>query len=754
MKDHLRQVYRLIILVILIFSCCRTTEPASGQAWSFVSSPDIFNSDIADFSGGTISVINSTFPDPDAYAEAMSELTAPCFAQFGRNGITVEMAKTYNRLLDEMQSNAGGSCNTFLVAGDLVSGHWPGNPKLIDNFGGNDISEAIDRAADIFYSWHRELFRQHGFINYIAAIGDHDIGDNNWPAGSVKEINVGRMKQAFGRTIVDPLGLPKRWNGISSFAPAGKGCYNEGSYVKQVNNVLFVTVDVFRWEPAARPSVLHPWYGAISPEITGSVGNLDSHLGWLDAVLTAADADPAVDHVIVQGHTPVLPSVRKQSSSGMMMQQRDDSPFWHVLRAHEHRNGGKLRLYFGGEVHTTTATKDIKSDIVQLAHGNPPVHKGETNYVVFEVEGKRILARLYRVNLNGDGGNYWQLGKPKSEGVGSMTPGELAGTLTIDASGPATAYSNSGYLSFVDYRGLILNYAFDEGEASIEYTNSGSLQDLYYNAIGKGDSTTQPGKIGRALSTNGNGDYVLTDGGLAPISEGEQRTVGAWIKTTHRGTQAVFGYGQKKVDNGEFNLQLDDGALQLFVDGADGGRVATADNPAINDGKWHHVAIVLPDAHDNTLGDVIFYVDGRRYEATTPYPSQPIRTFAGSKSKIYVGANAENQTTSQNFAGMIDDVAVWGTALAPAKLRALYAAGSYPGLEIETLAMEALFDLFDARHGSVFAKGIKWTWVSGLAGSGGEVIEFGDGQMAIVLDDSGNGVKGVVNSTNLAVQPR
>ncbi len=80
----------------------------------------------------------------------------------------------------------------------------------------------------------------------LAAIGDREIGDNDWPSGPRTDF-VPAMKEAFGTHMVDPLGIASFWNGVSAFAPGGDGQYDEGSYVYQNKKVLFLTVDVFKF---------------------------------------------------------------------------------------------------------------------------------------------------------------------------------------------------------------------------------------------------------------------------------------------------------------------------------------------------------------------------------------------------------------------------------------------------------------------------------------------------------------------------
>lgn len=724
-----------------------TLLPVSmGEAtpWTFVSSPDLFNSDIGDLSGGTDAAVAALF-DPN-YASNLVQ-AANWNNVSHDNSVTPTMAATYNQLLTEMHTMAGGDPQAFVVAGDLINGRWPNNASsMINNFtvnGSGTRAQAIDNAADVYFSWYRELLRQNGFDTVLAAIGDHDIGDNDWRTNANKKNDVDNMKIAFGRNMVDPLGLPATWNGVSSTAPEnGVSQYDEGSFLKQVNNVLFVTIDVFKYE--GNGPNLHPQYGVVTPTVDGS------HLAWVDSVLTAANSDPTVDHIILQGHTPVFRGTRKIASSGMMMDDRDDSAFWQTLQAHSHDNGGKVRMWFGGEVHTTTAAKDPDSDIVQLVHGNPPLGSGDTNYVVFEVDGDVITANHYEVDLQGGGGNYWQPSDSTNAGVGGMTPGVLTGTMTIDASGVQTTYQTTGVMDFIRPDGLLVHYGFDEmTNGGTDYSNTGSLGNYLFEGKINATPTQVPGVIGNALRFKGNvdtndpldNDYVRSPG-QSPIIEGEQRTITAWIKVdvaASSSIRTIMGFGKDNDAFHRFNFQIESGTSVLRLNTDNGVNVNPVAGPAMNDGQWHHVAVVLPNAHDNSLGDVLFYIDGVEYAGTTTNGAgTAIRTHGGTQTQVTVGATRQDWGY---WLGELDDVALWGSPLSGAQIAAMYNAGETVGLNLDALGMESLFSLYDAGQGTVDVEGEVWQYLSGgPTGEAGNVFSLADGYFAILLDDLGNGV--------------
>jgi len=690
------------------------------NAWPFISSPDWFNRDVADLSGETAGI-----PEAEGWDADVSQ---------GLNGVSPQMMTVYDFIIGEMNTY---NPEFLLVAGDLVGGRWFNNAAL-DMFDPDTRSRsaAIDNAADIYYPWYRLLFERHGINTVMGAVGDHELGDDDWPAGSEKALHMNAMKQAFARNIVDTQALPAQINGADA-RPYGTP-FEGSSYAYQHNNLLVIAVDVFRQDD---PNTnVHSLFGTVSTEVSGD------HLAWLADLLDAADQDPSIDHVILQGHTPVLQPVRMQTTSGMMMVNRQDSDFWQLLRQHSHDQGGKVRLYLCGEVHAVTASKDPDSDIVQLAHGDPPWGEGTTYVLVFDILPERIEIEAREFVLLEDGTSlYWQADNPVSSGPSAVMPSTQAGTLTIDTSGAATSNATTGNMDLVDQTGLTIHFGFDQTTPSGAFSNTGSIGDDHYEGVAHGGLDTQDGMFGAALELNGTDAYV--ESGRGNITEGESRTASVWLNSISSGTtQTVLSYGQDWGGhhdiNTRYNMQLDSGSLKLNIGFSN---TCVSENTAsIADGSWHHVAVVLPGAHVNRCADVMYYVDGDEFSSGSASSSASVDTVPWSN--IRFGARA-GTTPVDFFDGVIDDAALWGSALPHPKVRALATAGRHAELRYDASAMELLFDLFDARQGEAVIGDLHWSYITGLQGTGGDVLDLGD-QIAIQLDDSGNGVVGLVDPTS------
>ena len=610
----------------------------------------MFNSDIADLTGNTEGV-----PKAAGWPEAFG----------GVNGVSPTMVELYNKLVREMASYEP---EAFLVAGDLMNGHWF-RPWVLDMFDpqGQDYGTVVDRAAEIYYGWFLHLFHSNGIDTVIAAVGDHDVGDNDWNVGGRKSKHVITMRKAFGRTMVEPLNIPDQIGSVPS-RPLGTD-YESTSYAYQLKNVLFVTLDVFRQDDPNKSLSVRT--GSVTGDVEGE------HLHWLEQVLEAADKEELIDHVIVQGHVPALPGVRKDASSGMMIDNREESPMWQALRAHSHDRGGKVRFYFGGEVHTVTSTKDPESDLVQLVHGNPPLYSGEGNYIVFTVHDSKIEAELRMFNLQGDDGKEYQYRQASKDSASSGPTGiddsREAGKMTLDVSGEKTKFETSGWLQFVDYRGALVRFDFNGTASDQSFHNTGEFGDLNYEGWLHGEQGWGEGKVELVDGVNGNagrfdGKSTFIKSGLLPKTDSTSRTISAWVRIPEGKGGTVLGSGMSnKVEGGVFNVQVLEGKLVLEIGP---NQTASADGgSALDDEQWHHIAVALPEKRDNRLGQVEFYINGKRVKTKTNNADMLINTYPGFQSNIHVGSS--NQGNAPFFTGDLDNVTFWGSPLDPEAIDSL-----------------------------------------------------------------------------------
>lgn len=639
------------------------------EPWTFVSFPDFLNADVGDVSALTTAV-NSTNSAHEAAINAVLDALVAEHPDF------------------------------VMVAGDLVNGHWYSDASNVQVFGPvgtlAEKTAAVTMASDLYYAQWKQRFTDRGLPVY-AALGDHDVGDNNWPAGQDKALLVPTYKQQWAKYFtLDTEGNPQ-----FAIRPMGTAFENT-AYAVRHKNVLVVTVDVFRQDD---PNV------TIDSK-TGSVRNdvVGDQLAWLDSVLLSASTDPQIDHVIVQGHVPVLLPVRQMNSSGLTMAGSGDSEFWQSLS----RN--KVDLYFAGEVHDMSTASS--AGVEQVVHGGIMGYAPRVSYLVGRVYPDRIELELKSAELvypAEDVSRLWQAGSNRPRAQYAISPDGFtsAGTLVLDKSGDSTQYLNrTGYFIPIGGTGvgMAVHLPFDEtsGNTSANHGTTGAANNGTIE-----NATFVAGKIGNALSFD-NVDRVVA--GTPPATGAQTRTTSMWVRAAPSSAiRTVFSFGNN-AGGGKWDVDID--ATGLFEIGIGQGRTDATGSTSVADNTWHHLVTVLPQGA-NALPGVRMYVDGNPITFTAP--ATMIDTKTGN---IILGQSVNAQATQQ-FAGSVDDFAIWAEELDAAQVRALYSFGNEATLNYDASEVQAVFDSFDAKQ-DVMISGRLWRYqASGLTGTPGDVVVTG-----------------------------
>ena len=356
--------------------------------YEFVAAPDFLNQDVGD-----LRVLKSwRRGDPNSWTPQLQQ------------GIT--------RFLDEIQALDPGS---VLVPGDLVEGHWGRDDDRTGVFGPvrtvREKEQAIRRAANFYYSTYEQRFDIRG-LTLHAALGDHDIGDNDWdnrtPWTRFKRSEIGLYKEMFARHFTrTPSGKPRY-----PHRPVGTAWEDTAYAVHLSPDVLLVTLDEF-----------HRRDGDVHLEVRGG------QLAWLRHTLRQARAD-GVPWVVVQGHNPVLMPVREKSTSGGHIEGGRRSALWRTMS----RYG--VDLYLNGEVHDTTMRQ--ADGVTQVSSGGL-LYTGNASYLVAKVYDDRIELDARRLEGVRGGGKLWQTTGPRTRSAPRFpdSPSVSIGSMTLTADGRA-----------------------------------------------------------------------------------------------------------------------------------------------------------------------------------------------------------------------------------------------------------------------------------------------------------------------------
>ncbi|MHC4682391.1 MAG: LamG-like jellyroll fold domain-containing protein [Planctomycetota bacterium] len=218
--------------------------------------------------------------------------------------------------------------------------------------------------------------------------------------------------------------------------------------------------------------------------------------------------------------------------------------------------------------------------------------------------------------------------------------------------------------------GLVGYWPLDEGAGDTTSDRSGNGNDGALNQPG-----WDVGKFGSALNFDGVDDYV--DCGNPSIFDfgTSDFTVSAWIQTTNRSGETIFGNGGDNSGGIRY---------RLYVEGNPGVKILVDDNSTkydpegnipVEDGQWHHIVGMR---RGTTLR---VYIDGVEDQGATSHGESTIPAtydLSGtSQHPAYIGACTNNETGQRIkfWGGLIDDVALWNRALTLEEINYLWNGG-------------------------------------------------------------------------------
>lgn len=207
--------------------------------------------------------------------------------------------------------------------------------------------------------------------------------------------------------------------------------------------------------------------------------------------------------------------------------------------------------------------------------------------------------------------------------------------------------------------------------------NNVAAQLIANPTVNPNDVAPQLGAAPAIVASNGTAFECGTKLGMvilgSSLSTGNNFSVECWAKVRQAGGQIFVGQGLVT----SFSLSIADGSsgsvrgsVHLSMDNG-GGLTSFNGLIPIDDGNWHHVVVV----HDTSGNALRIYIDGALDQSTTnpsPLGALPNPMAFGGTANSFGGGG----TPSHN--GMLDECAIYSTALTAAKVAAHYVAGAMP----------------------------------------------------------------------------
>jgi hypothetical protein len=206
---------------------------------------------------------------------------------------------------------------------------------------------------------------------------------------------------------------------------------------------------------------------------------------------------------------------------------------------------------------------------------------------------------------------------------------------------------------------LLAYWTLDEGSGSLAYDSSGNGNTGAVSFGGNGGAWTSSGMVNGALYVDGNGTQVIVSNS-ASLNPVNGITVAAWVNDASGGwynTPRILEKG--KTDN-QYALFVNSSgtSLEFLVSGVSNG-VITAGVPSL--GGWHHLA----GTYDGS-SLMSFYIDGQLVTQQVASGGMPVTT------DLLTIGNRPGGGLAYQLNGFVDDVRIYGSALAPSQIAQLY----------------------------------------------------------------------------------
>ncbi len=269
--------------------------------------------------------------------------------------------------------------------------------------------------------------------------------------------------------------------------------------------------------------------------------------------------------------------------------------------------------------------------------------------------------------------------------AGSSTFANIAGATTPSYITPLLTVANNGekYRAVVTIPPITQNSAEatlsisgtaapDPARGAVAYWNlDGNLEDWIkdFDGTARGANPVpfvdSKAGFGKAIKLDGIDQFVEITGGNENELEfpGGSMSIAGWftVDTFDTSWQALIAKGEGTSWRVARNAETDAIAY------AGGVGEGPADVPAVNDGAWHHF-VAVSDSTAKEFGTAL-YVDGTRYSVQAQAP-----LLTANSSNVMIGENPG--ALGRQWAGSIDDIAIWNRVLLPEEIAQLWANGA------------------------------------------------------------------------------
>jgi len=181
----------------------------------------------------------------------------------------------------------------------------------------------------------------------------------------------------------------------------------------------------------------------------------------------------------------------------------------------------------------------------------------------------------------------------------------------------------------------------------------------------------------KAMSFNGTDQYISTNDIFSALDGLQKMTLSVWIKPTNLNFRHIItiASGTGNSNNLIRLATRNTGALWWNVQTSGSNAIETT--PALILNQWNHIGLIFDSTQSAVSDYVKMFVNGTLSPATVSMNAG--KTIGTATGGIFIGENAGSLSYLYSFAGEMDEVALFNTALSDSKIQQIYDATAVVG---------------------------------------------------------------------------
>jgi hypothetical protein len=239
----------------------------------------------------------------------------------------------------------------------------------------------------------------------------------------------------------------------------------------------------------------------------------------------------------------------------------------------------------------------------------------------------------------------------------------------------------NGFQRDIDSIAWLAHWSFDGDDWRTDVAGEKNEKRLAFLGSGEGEAKLVPGMVGQALDLSNHSSPVAC--AFPGVTGSALRSVAFRFRAPDARTSAenaagsamipILGWGNPAIPGARWNITISANGTRIGTDWGGGSASSAAPGGySVNDGRWHHVAVVFTGLHDsNGVPEIRHYLDGMPLRSTSTLITHSINTLEGASGLVLGAGAGPSLPDSPRLPIQFDEIMIGRHALTAESVRRL-----------------------------------------------------------------------------------